>query len=519
MPVTRLSRVLALATVCACISVGSPLQSLRQEQPTVGPEAGESLSAREILSQVQERITAQDEGQTPDSPTLDEQTPEQMTTSTISETDATEIDTTQTVARPDRETELSRKRDQISEELQAIAETMRLSTDKVTALERDIAELNKTTETLKTALIESAARRKENERRIAQGEKRLAEIGIKSDAIRASFRERRDVLAEVLAALQRMGRNPPPALLVSPEDALASVRTAILLGAVVPGVRAETERLAADLKELIDLRDQGTREMESLVAAIANQQEEERRMDLLIAENDRLNRTNSLQLQAERKQAEELAARAANMEGLIQSLEDEIASVRDAAEMARLEEERRARMTEEQRQRARDLAASGLPDKNRIAPAYPFSELRQKLELPTTGDIVRRYGDPDGTGHEAQGMVIASSPGSVVTAPADGWVVFAGQFRSYGQMVILNTGEGYHMVLSGMDRVNTSQGKFVLSGEPLAVMGEKRVASATALALETNRPTLYIELRKDGKPVDSRPWWNEDESGKAQNDT
>ncbi len=86
-------------------------------------------------------------------------------------------------------------------------------------------------------------------------------------------------------------------------------------------------------------------------------------------------------------------------------------------------------------------------------------------------------------------------------------------------MIILNTGDGYHMVLSGMDRITTGQGKFVLSGEPLATMGEKRVASATALALETDRPTLYIELRKDGKPVDSRPWWTGGDSGKAQNDS
>jgi len=107
----------------------------------------------------------------------------------------------------------------------------------------------------------------------------------------------------------------------------------------------------------------------------------------------------------------------------------------------------------------------------------------------------------------------------VVTAPADGLVVFAGAFRSYGQMIILDAGDGYHLVISGMDTISTRQGKFVFSGEPLAVMGAKRVASATALALETDRPTLYIEFRKDGKPVDSRPWWTAKDTGKARNDS
>lgn len=396
---------------------------------------------------------------------------------------------------------------------------MRVSDEKTAELQESIAALSKTSESLKQALIDSAARRKELERKIAAGEKKLAELGVSEDKIRRSFKDRRAILAEVLAALQRMGRNPPPALLVSPEDALASVRTAILLGAVVPGIRKETEKLAADLAELIRLRQEGQTETETLVATMASRQEEERRMDLLLVENDRLSRQNTLELAAEKRRAEELAARASTMEGLIASLESEIRSVREAADKARAEEERLRRLSDEQRQKARELAASTLPDKNRIAPAYAFSDLKHKLELPAAGEILRQYGDPDGTGHEAKGMVIASAPGSLVTAPADGWVVYAGEFRSYGQMIILNTGDGYHVVLSGMDRINTGQGKFVLSGEPLAVMGEKRVASATALALETDRPTLYIEFRKDGKPVDSREWWTGSGSGKAQNDS
>ena len=414
---------------------------------------------------------------------------------------------------------LRQKRDEVGRELQELARSMRVSVEKAAELEESIAALAKTSESLKQALIESAARRKDLERKIGAGEKKLADLGIREDEIRASFKDRRAILAEVLAALQRMGRNPPPALLVSPEDALASVRTAILLGAVVPGIRHETEKLAADLGELLRLRMEGQKETETLVATMSSRQEEERRMDMLLVENDRLSRQNTLELATEKRRAEELAARASSMEGLISSLETEIRSVREAAEKARAEEERLKRLSEEQRQKARELAASSSPDKNRIAPAYAFSDLKQKLELPAAGEILRQFGDPDGTGHEAKGMVIASAPGSLVTAPADGWVVYAGEFRSYGQMIILNAGDGYHMVLSGMDRVSTGQGKFVLSGEPLAVMGEKRVASATALALETDRPTLYIEFRKDGKPVDSREWWTGSGSGKAQNDS
>ncbi|NEJ69962.1 peptidoglycan DD-metalloendopeptidase family protein [Rhizobium phaseoli] len=420
---------------------------------------------------------------------------------------------------PDPAAELAARRDQTRTELETLSKTISLSSDKVSALKQSIADLEKSTQSIRQALIESAARRKALDKQILASEKKLADLGVKEDGIRRSLHERRALLAEVLAALQRMGRNPPPALLVTPDDALASVRSAILLGAVVPGIRKETDKLAGDLASLAALQTASAAEKAGLTATMTNGIEEERRMDLLLAENDKLSRSNAAELTAERKRSEELAGKATSLEGLVASMESEIASVRDAAAAARQAEENRKLMTDEQRAQAKALADSGVPDKNRIAPAYPFGELKAKLEVPVAGDILRQFGDADGTGHEAMGMTVATNPETVVTAPADGLVVFAGAFRSYGQMIILDTGDGYHLVLSGMDTINTRQGKFVFSGEPLAVMGAKRVASATALALATDRPTLYIEFRKDGKPVDSRPWWTAKDTGKARNDS
>ncbi|MBB3525117.1 murein hydrolase activator EnvC family protein [Rhizobium sp. BK456] len=420
---------------------------------------------------------------------------------------------------PDPAAELAAKRDKTRAELEILSKTISLSSDKVSALQQSIADLDKSTQSIRQALIESAARRKALDKQILASEKKLADLGVKEDGIRRSLHERRGLLAEVLAALQRMGRNPPPALLVTPDDALASVRSAILLGAVVPGIRKETDKLAADLASLAALQTASAAEKAGLTATMTDGIEEERRMDLLLAENDKLSRSNAAELEAEKKRSEELAGKATSLEGLVASMESEIASVRDAAAAARQAEENRKLMTDEQRAQAKALADSGVPDKNRIAPAYPFGELKAKLEVPVAGDILRQFGDADGTGHEAMGMTVATNPETVVTAPADGLVVFAGAFRSYGQMIILDTGDGYHLVLSGMETINTRQGKFVFAGEPLAVMGAKRVASATALALETDRPTLYIEFRKDGKPVDSRPWWTAKDIGKARNDS
>lgn len=420
---------------------------------------------------------------------------------------------------PEPALNLEQKRDEARKELETLSSTITLSVEKAEAIEQDIAELEKTTGNLRQALIDSAARRKELDQKINDTQEKLAQLRLREDDIRVSLRGRRDVLAEVLAALQRMGRNPPPALLVTPEDALASVRSAILLGAVVPGMRAQADRLVADLNALTTLQAQATAEKEQVSSTITARLEEEKHMDALVAENEKLSRENTAQLEAERRRAEQLAGQAVSLEGLIQSLEGELSSVREAMEHARLEEERLRQLSQAEREQAKQRAENALPDKNRITPAYAFANLRQTLELPVAGDIVRRFGDSDGTGHTAVGMTLAANPGAIVTAPADGVVVFAGAFRSYGQMIILNAGDGYHLVLAGMEEVRTRQGKFVLSGEPIAVMGAKKVASATALTLETDRPTLYIEFRKDGAPVDSKPWWSAKEIGRARNDS
>uniref|UniRef100_UPI0039180F9C murein hydrolase activator EnvC family protein n=1 Tax=Rhizobium sp. TaxID=391 RepID=UPI0039180F9C len=150
-------------------------------------------------------------------------------------------------AAPDPAVELEKKRDQTRSELDALSKTINLSSSKVAELQKSIEDLDKSTSSVRQALIDSAARRKSLEKQILESEKKLADLGVKEDAVRQSLHERRGLLAEVLAALQRMGRNPPPALLVTPDDALASVRSAILLGAVVPGIRKETDKLAADL--------------------------------------------------------------------------------------------------------------------------------------------------------------------------------------------------------------------------------------------------------------------------------
>jgi septal ring factor EnvC (AmiA/AmiB activator) len=114
-----------------------------------------------------------------------------------------------------------------------------------------------------------------------------------------------------------------------------------------------------------------------------------------------------------------------------------------------------------------------------------------------------------------KGISLATRAGAQVTTPCDGWVVYAGPFRSYGQLLILNAGGGYHVLIAGMERISVNIGQFVLTGEPVATMGTTSQV-ASILAANASQPVLYIEFRKDGTPIDPGPWWAANEGEKVR---
>ena len=150
--------------------------------------------------------------------------------------------------------------------------------------------------------------------------------------------------------------------------------------------------------------------------------------------------------------------------------------------------------------------ATLLKDPGRLSPAIAFGSAKGMLPLPVNGPRIRGFGHSDGAGGVERGISVATRPGAQVTTPCDGWVVYSGPFRSYGQLLILNAGGGYHVLLAGMERISVNIGQFVLTGEPVGTMGTTaRVASI--LPTTASQPVLYIEFRKDNTPIDPGPWW------------
>jgi len=394
---------------------------------------------------------------------------------------------------------------QHDQELDSVRSLQRQSVDSQAKLRLQIEALSEDRRGLNQQLIESAAAVRDVEAKIDDAQSRLQSLDAREQVFQKSLDERRSAIIEILAALQRVGQRPPPALLVRPEDALKALRTAITLGAVVPDMRAEADAIAGDLAELSRVRKDIVSERATLSQNLDRLANEQLRLNMLIDARQKKQATTEQALDTERQHAVDLSHQVDNLKDLIAKLE---ASLTPATRAARDS----ARGIEADSTRPK-LAALG--DPGRLAPAIAFANARGHLRLPVNGVPIRAFGASDGVGGTQKGLSIATHAGAQITAPCDGWVVYAGPFRSYGQLLILNAGGGYHVLLAGMERISVDLGQFVLTGEPVAVMGGQAQLSA-AVAIGSKKPALYVEFRKDGTPIDPSPWWATNEGEKAR---
>ena len=402
-------------------------------------------------------------------------------------------------------------------ELRQIETDLRNADERRRKLEQDLESIRTDRARLNAALLDTAARIRQSETRSAEIEKRLDVASGSEAAIKASLQSRRGVIAEVLASLQRMGRRPPPAVLAAPEDVLAAIRTSMLLGAVLPGMREETQALAGDLAELVRLRKSIADERDRLSAESASLTEERERLAGLVDARQAALKNAERELDAQRQRSSELARQATDLKELIARSEAEIAASAKAAEAARLASEaaRKAADQAEAEGRSR-VAALPYRDPARLAPKVPFGDARGLLPLPVSGEILKGFGDADGFGGVEKGLSIGTRAKALVAAPTDGWVAFSGPYRTYGQLLIINAGGGYYVVLAGMDRISVEVGQFVLAGEPVATMGDGSAKTAAAIAIGAAQPILYVEFRKDGAAIDPGPWWAKPELEKVR---
>ncbi len=327
---------------------------------------------------------------------------------------------------------------------------------------------------------------------MASADARVAKLESEAIIIRSDLAEKQDVLSELLAGLQRLEQNPPPALVVDPHDVLQALRGAMMFGAVVPDMRAQAEELQTKLQRLVAIKTETETEKKNQQDALQALQTSQAELKTLQVQKKTFALTAAKELAAEKLRAETLAKQAKNLKQLLASLE-----------AAKLEAEKQKSAEAKVRDEVEQLKQAALS-----RPPLVFSQARGKLAYPVQGDILKQFGDDNGLGSTLDGTAIATSANLNVTSPIDGKVEFAGPFRSYGQLLILNAGEGYLVLLAGMKQISAEIGQSIKAGEPVGMMGEG--PSSVALIggeTENTSPVLYIEFRKNSEPVDPSPWW------------
>ncbi len=377
---------------------------------------------------------------------------------------------------------------------------------------------------IRADLIATAKAVQTHESDMTRLESRLAELADEQRKTRKRLSARRGEFGRVLMALERIARNPPEAMIAHPKPPEDMVRTAMLLRAVAPSIEARADQVRRDLASL----NAASRETEErrIELSILSEELKRKRANLrtLFSRKARIQRKLESERKAHARRLKRMAKQARNLRELLSAVNRVEAAIRQQKREQARKEAEAAKKAEQLAKAApkpkpkpeakappsktkenmvpakpQQVASVGAPPK--LAPAGPveprkFSKARGKLTVPVAGRLIKRYGQATSPGMSQKGMTYRTRAGAQVVAPYDGKVVFAGVFRGYGQLLIIEHTEGYHTLLAGMGRIDSAPGQMVVAGEPVGVMGDGK----------GKKPTLYVELRRKSQPINPKPW-------------
>lgn len=333
-------------------------------------------------------------------------------------------------------------------------------------------------------MIKAAKKIQNNEDRLTLMEKQLSLLEKDLTQAQETFSKEDAYLITLLAALQNLALKPTESLLVQPLSPVEIIRSAMILRETVPYLENNAAHLRNKLQDIIQKREK----IEKQIAEISKQktilQSEHARMEQLVRKKSRLRTSVEIKSEQTKKNVDKLASQAQDLRDLLSKLE------KQRLEKERKEAERRRKLEEKQ---SDDLIKSQSPVITNIASG--FAKAKGSLPLPARGNITTRYGEQKLKGVSSKGLTIATRSKAQVISPFDGAVIFAGPFRGYGDMIIVEHGDGYLSLLAGLGSIDVELGQMLLAGEPVGQMPE------------TSDAELYVEIRKDNHPINPAAWF------------
>lgn len=295
---------------------------------------------------------------------------------------------------------------------------------------------------------------------------------IRERVIRLEFESRRNQLGRLLGILQTLKRATTPILLIHPTGPVGTARSGMMMSEITPSLQRQAEELKSQLEELSELRRIQTDAEEKLRLGLAGVQEARVELSQAIADRTDLPK----RLSDDTVKTQILADSATSLEMFAGSI-------------------------------------GVLPPEPETAAAIDFDKMRGTLRLPVDGSVLRGFNEADAAGLKRPGLVIASRPLALVSAPAAAAIRYAGAFLDYGNVIILEPQPGYLLVIAGLDQVYGEIGEVVDQNAPVGLLGGNPAGAQEFLVEASDggstlaQETLYIELRYEGKPEDPSVWF------------
>jgi septal ring factor EnvC (AmiA/AmiB activator) len=408
--------------------------------------------------------------------------------------------------------------DETRKRLEADKSRLDMTQKRSSELKAELDRLAAERERINARLLETGKLIHQSEAQLSLIESKMDQLAGQEKQLRTTLQDRHGTISGLLAAMQRMGRNPPPVLITRREDALSMVRSAMLLATAFPELRSQAVALAQQLNDLARVMTSIRTEGEKLKAETGRLNDARTRLAALQEAKRQSQSERQNELESVMKAAAQISRNVEDLSELINKLDKEVAARTDLGsyekEMAATEQAPSLDTKVAAAVLAPSTGSVAMLSPGRIRPDIPFVQTKGQLPLPAQGKRVFGFGDKTQYGTQSKGLVVQTRHGGQVVSPCDGWIVYAGDFRTYGKLLIVNAGGGYHVLLAGLSQIDVQFGQFVLTGEAVGVMSSVAKAPAQAKG-QDNGPLLYIEFRKEGRSIDPDPWWS-DASRKVQ---
>lgn len=338
-------------------------------------------------------------------------------------------------------------------------------------LSQKLKEAEKGIAAAKSDMATLSAQIRKNENGQRDLEKRVSALSEEEETLTKRLETDHGSIAGTILALERMRRVPPELLIVRPGAPLETAQTALLLQSMLPALNQRAQALARDLERLHEVQKKLDNDRQELLATKAALDKQNTELARLMDAREKEARSTNAAYRDSTVRAERFAAEAQSLSELVRRIEEDTRRTASAKEP--------------------DSAEPFKPVKKRAV--TPLKGLGKGI-WPVSGRTIAQFGDQDEMGGEVLGIKIGATPKAVVVTPLKGTIKYAGTFRNYGELVIVDHDNGYHSLIAGLSRAQVAIGQSLKAGDPLGYMPSS--------SSQATSQTLYYELRRDGQAVD-----------------